>query len=181
MTTTIKFELEQAFKAECKVIDLKHEYTGYRENTRWAIATALTEEALREKYGKIIVQYEPFLLLTEEHAKIFVQFHSNERKHQKRNAELADAFGYEDGVFEIFHPELVENPFDSLFDRQYDINALYKALDHLDSTRRDRVMKHYLDGISIVDIASQEKVSPQAVQQSIARALKFLKNFLQTR
>ena len=43
MTTKIRIELEQAFKAECKVIDLKHEYTGYRENIRCAIATALTE------------------------------------------------------------------------------------------------------------------------------------------
>ena len=85
MTTKIRIELEQAFKAECKVIDLKHEYTGYRENIRWAIATALTETALRSKYSEIIAQYEPFLLLTEEHAKIFVQFHSNERKHKMRN------------------------------------------------------------------------------------------------
>ena len=100
MTTKNRFELEQAFKAECKVIDLKHEYTGYRENIRWAIATALTETVLRLKYGEIVSQYEPFLLLTEEHAKIFVQFHSNERKHQKRNAEHGDAFGYEDGEME---------------------------------------------------------------------------------
>ena len=59
MTTKIRIELEQAFKAECKVIDLKHEYTGYRENIRWAIATAFTETALRSKYGEIIAQYEP--------------------------------------------------------------------------------------------------------------------------
>ena len=36
-------ELEQAFKSECRVIDLKQEYMYYREEVRWAIATDLTE------------------------------------------------------------------------------------------------------------------------------------------
>ena len=181
MTTKNRFELEQAFKAECKVIDLKHEYTGYRENIRWAIATALTETVLRSKYGEIVSQYEPFLLLTEEHAKIFVQFHSNERKHKMRNAEHGDAFGYEDGEMEKYHPELIENPFDRLFDEQFDSAELYKALDKLEPTRRERIIKHYIEGISIVEIAEKEGVSPQAVQQSIARALNFLKKILKTR
>ena len=181
MTAKNRFELEQEFKAECKVIDLKHEYTGYRENIRWAIATALTETALRTKYSEIVSQYEPFLLLTEEHAKIFVQFHSNERKHQMRNAERGDAFGYEDGEMEKYHPELIENPFDRLFDEQFDSAELYKALDKLEPTRRQRVIMHYIDGISIVDIAEQEGVSPQAVQQSISRSLNFLRNILKDR
>ena len=181
MTTKNRFELEKDFKAECKVIDLKHEYTGYRENIRWAIATALTETVLRSKYGEIVSQYEPFMLLTEEHAKIFVQFHSNERKHKMRNAEHGDAFGYEDGEMEKYHPELIENPFDRLFDDQCDSDDLYKALDKLKPPRRERVIKHYIHGISIVEIAEQEGVSPQAVQQSIARSLNLLKNFLKKR
>lgn len=178
MTTKNRFELEQAFKSECKVIDLKHEYTGYRENIRWAIATALTEAALRLKYGEIISQYEPFLLLAKEHAQVFVQFHSNERKHQKRNAEHGDAFGYEDGEMEKYHPELIDNSFERIFDKQFTSAELYKALEKLEPTRRERVIKHYMYGISIVEIAEKEGVSPQAVQQSISRALIFLKKFL---
>ena len=108
MTSKNKFELEENFKFECKVIDLRYEYTGYRENIRWAIATSLTEALLKEKYGEIVARYEPYLLLSEEHAKIFVQFHSNERKHKMRNAEHGDAFGYEDGEMEKYHPELIE-------------------------------------------------------------------------
>ena len=101
--------------------------------------------------------------------------YSNERKHQKRNAEHGDAFGYEDGEMEKYHPELIENPFDSLFDDQCDSDDLYKALDKLKPNRRERVIKHYIHGISIVEIAEQEGVSPQAVQQGIARSLNFLK------
>ena len=98
-----------------------------------------------------------------------------------RNAERGDAFGYEDGEMEKYHPELIENPFDRLFDEQFDSAELYKALDKLEPTRRQRVIMHYIDGISIVDIAEQEGVSPQAVQQSISRSLNFLRNILKDR
>lgn len=57
MTSKNKFELEENFKFECKVIDLRYEYTGYRENIIWAIATSLTEALLKEKYGEIVAQY----------------------------------------------------------------------------------------------------------------------------
>ena len=36
----------------------------YIEDIRWAIATDISEEELREKYGAIIEKNEPFLLLT---------------------------------------------------------------------------------------------------------------------
>ncbi len=175
MTTNKKYELElAAFKAECRVIDLKHEYTGYKEDVRWAIATALSEVTLRAKYGKIVAQYEPFLLLTEEHAKIIIQFHSNERKHKKRNAELGDAFCYEDSLFEKFHPELVENPFDN----SSDMTWLYEAIDKLEPIKRERIKKHYIEGISVAEIAAAEGVSFQSVYKSIARALKNLEKIL---
>lgn len=177
MTAKTTFESEQAFKVECKLIDLKHEYTGFRESIRWAIATSLSESELRAKYGTIIKEYEPFLLLTEEHAKIMVQFHSNNRKHKKRNTEMGDAYGYEDELFEKFHPELVENPFDD----GPDMSWLYNGLDRLAASQRNRVKKHYFDGISIVEIAAEEGVSPQAVQQSIARSLATLKKILADR
>ena len=54
-------------------------------------------------------------------------------------------------------------------------------MDKLETTRRERVIKHYIHGISIVEIAEREGVSPQAVQQSIARSLNFLKKILKTR
>ena len=174
MTTNFTFDLEQAFKAECRVIDLKREYTSYRENVRWAIATNLSEQELRVKYSSIIKEYEPFLILTEEHARIIIQFHSNERKHKKRNAEHGDAFGYEDGELEKYHAELVESPFDD----GPDMSWLYQGIDKLAPTQQERIRKHYFEGMTCVEIAAQEGVSSQAVQQSIARSLIFLKKIL---
>lgn len=173
MANNISFELEQAFRAECKVIDLKKEYTGYRENIRWAIATDLTEKTFRTKYRIIIEQYEPFMLLTMEHAKVIIQFHSNERKHKKRNAEHGDAFGYEDGEMERYHPEIIENPFD-----EPDMTWLYEGLEKLDSIKRERIRKHYLEGISVAEIAAADKVSFQSVYKSIERGLNDLRKNL---
>lgn len=173
MTNNISLELKQAFKAECKVIDLKQEYSGYCEDIRWAIATDLAEDALRAKYRIIIEQYEPFMILTMEHAKVFVRFHSNERKHKKRNAERGDAFGYEDGEMEKYHPEMVNNPFD-----EPDMTWLHAGVDKLGPIKRERITKHYLEGISVAEIAAADGVSLQSVYKSIERGLKDLKKIL---
>lgn len=173
MTKNISFELEQAFKTECRVFDLKSEYPGYREDIRWAIATDLSEEEVREKYSTIIRQYEPFMLLTKEHARVFVQYQSNERKHKKRNAEHGDAFGYEDGEMEMYHPELVNNPFD-----EPDMTWLYEELQTLEPMKRDRIRKHYIDGISVAEIAAADNVSVQSIYKSIERGLKDLQKKL---
>ena len=61
MTNNISLELKQAFKAECKVIDLKQEYSGYCEDIRWAIATDLAEDALRAKY-RIYLSYNILII-----------------------------------------------------------------------------------------------------------------------
>ena len=90
MTNNFIDNLEKVFKEECKVIDLKQEYMHYIEDIRWAIATDISEEELREKYEAIIEKYEPFLLLTKEQYLVMINFHSNHRKHKKRNAESGD-------------------------------------------------------------------------------------------
>lgn len=177
MSYNYSFELEQAFKNECRVIDLKQEYMYYREETRWAIATDLSGGELRRKYDIIIKQYEPFVLLSMEHAIAMVKFHSNERKHSKRNAELGDAFGYDDGDIEKYHPELIDDPFNQGADMDY----LYDALEHLHQSQRNRIVKHYIQGMSFVEIAAEENVTAQAVQQSIARSLATLKKILTDR
>ena len=83
MATKFTNNPEKAFKEECKVIDLKQEYMHYTEDIRWAIATDISEEELREKYEAIIEKYEPFLLLTKEQYLVMLDFHSNNRKHKK--------------------------------------------------------------------------------------------------
>ena len=174
MSGNYSLELEQAFKSECRVIDLKQEYMYYHEEVRWAIATDLTESELKEKYGAIIAQYIPYVLLSMDQAIAMVKYHSNNRKHSKRNAEHCDAFGYDDGELEKYHPELIDDP----FDQSTNMDFLYEALDRLPASQRSRIQKYYIQDMSYVEIAADEGVSPQAVQQSIARSLIFLKKIL---
>ena len=175
MATNFTDNLEKAFKEECKVIDLKQEYMHYTEDIRWAIATDISEEELRKKYDAIIKQYEPFLLLTKEQYLVMLNFHSNNRKHKKRNAELGDAFNYEDGRLEMHHSELLNK---QLSGEKYDTLHLNKALKKLTKSQRERLIKHFAEDMTCVEIAKKEGVSPQAVQQSIARAIATLKKIL---
>ena len=84
-----------------------------------AATTDLTENELKEKYGAIIAQYVPYVLLSMEHAITMVKYHSNNRKHSKRNAEHSDAFGYDDGELEKYHPELIDDPFGQSADMDF--------------------------------------------------------------
>ena len=54
MTTKNRFELEQAFKAECKVIDFKLEYSNFIGTEKYGIVSSLSEKELREKYNLLL-------------------------------------------------------------------------------------------------------------------------------
>ena len=64
MTTKNRFELEQAFKAECKVIDFKLEYSNFIGTEKYGIVSSLSEKELREKYNLLLCEYEPFVYMT---------------------------------------------------------------------------------------------------------------------
>lgn len=104
-----------------------------------------------------------------------VQYHSNNRKFALRAAKKSDAYGYEDDIFERFHPELVINPFED--DPHWD--RLYDTIDTLEHTQKSRITKHLFQGYSFREIADKDGVSVQAVHQSISRAIATLRKLLQ--
>lgn len=59
-----------------------------------------------------------------------------------------------------------------------EIENLYKALQRLNPRQRRLVEQHYLCDVSQTELAEQEGITPQAVHQSIDRALRKLKKFL---
>ena len=177
MTASVSIEVETTFKKECRIINLKREYPHYSGTIQWAIATDLSENELRIRFKQQIAEYEPFIILTMEQALAIVKFHSNERKHAIRNASLGDAFAYEDGESEKYHAEIISDPFDDGPDMTY----LYDAIENLAPTQRERIRKHFMMGYSFVEIAADEGVSVQAVQQSVTRSLSTLKKILSAR
>lgn len=53
MTISNNNRIDQ-FKLDCKIINLKYEYPGYKGDIRWAIVSELTEEELLAKYPEEI-------------------------------------------------------------------------------------------------------------------------------
>lgn len=50
---------EELFAKDCKLINLKYEYTGYTGQEKWAIVSELSEQELFEKYPNEVKQYIP--------------------------------------------------------------------------------------------------------------------------
>lgn len=64
------------------------------------------------------------------------------------------------------------------FFRAEDNKKLYDAISQLNSRQQCLIEAHYLRGRSQTEIAEEEGISPQAVHQTIERALKKLKKIL---
>ena len=47
-------EQEELFAQDCKLINLRYEYSGFTGTEKWAIVTELSEEALWDKYPDVI-------------------------------------------------------------------------------------------------------------------------------
>lgn len=60
---------KELFAKDCKLINLKYEYTGYIGQEKWAIVSELSEQELFEKYPDEVKKYIPFVLLSVEQGK----------------------------------------------------------------------------------------------------------------
>ena len=97
---------KELFAKDCKLINLKYEYTGYIEQEKWAIVSELSEQELFEKYPDEVKKYIPFVLLSVEQGKAIQAYNRNEDKYRKRQNNNSDAFGYDDGTTENMHSEV---------------------------------------------------------------------------
>lgn len=163
------------FKDDCQVIEFKYEYPGYVGYEQYGIITELSETELTEKYGDIIKEYVPYLLLDSTYKEARDEFRKNERKHAWRAANTIDAFNYEDGEMESHHPELIGESLEEDILAEYERNEFLRTLDCLTSKQRERIISYYFEGMNIYEIADRENTSFQAVSQSIEGAVKKLR------
>ena len=77
-------EQEELFAQDCKLINLRYEYSGFTGTEKWAIITELSEEALWDKYPDVISRYTPFILLSMAQGEVISESHS--RRMIKRKA-----------------------------------------------------------------------------------------------
>ena len=179
---------EELFAKDCKLINLKYEYTGYTGQEKWAIITELSKEELQKKYPDVISRYTPFVLLSMEQGVVIEDARRNNDKYEKRAKRTFDVYGYEDDMTEQFHKELLtffEDPFEKAENerlaeekermRREEIKKVRLTLNLLKPKQRDRLIKVVLLGMSSRKIAKEEGVNYSVVDKSVAAAKKNFK------
>lgn len=171
---------KELFAKECKLINLKYEYTGYIGQEKWAIVSELSEQELFEKYPDEVKKYIPFVLLSVEQGKAIQAYNRNEDKYRKRQNNNSDAFGYDDGTTENMHsevsvPDFIEQQeMDDYYDRRAEekMRLFVTAMASLTEKQHKYLVMRYVDGISARDIAKAEGVAHQVVDRHILAAKK---------
>lgn len=190
MTKLTLTEQEELFVKDCKLINLRYEYTNYTGKEKWAVVTELTEKELRKKYPDIIKRYTPFVLLSMAQGEVINEADRNDDKYEKRAKRTLDVYGYEDDISEQFHRELI-TPFADPFEqaeeehleiekeqlRRMEIAKVRKVLEMMKPIQKERLCKVVLMGLSSRKIAQEEGVNYSAVDKSIAAAIKNFKKY----
>lgn len=180
MTTTLK-EQEELFAKDCKLINLRYEYSGYTGTEKWAIVTELSEEELRTIYPDIISRYIPFILLSMAQGEVIDESYRNNHKHEMRTKRTVDVFGYEDDISEQFHRELITpfiDPFEKVEEEKTFLEKMEKVrlvLGLMKPIQKQRLIKAVVLGLSSRKIAKEEGVNYSVVDKSIAVAKKNFK------
>ena len=190
MTKLTLTEQEELFAKDCKLINLRYEYTNYTGKEKWAVVTELTEKELREKYPDIIKRYTPFVLLSMAQGEVINEADRNDDKYEKRAKRTLDVYGYEDDISEQFHRELITpfaDPFEQAEEKQLEIEKeqlsrmeiakVRKVLEMMKPIQKERLCKVVLLGLSSRKIAQEEGVNYSAVDKSIAAAIKNFKKY----
>lgn len=190
MTKLTLTEQEELFAKECKLINLRYEYTNYTGKEKWAVVSELTEKELRKKYPDIVKRYTPFVLLSMAQGEVINESDRNDDKYEKRAKRTLDVYGYEDDISEQFHRELI-TPFADPFEqaeeeqlkiekeqlRRMEIAKVRKVLEMMKPIQKERLCKVVLMGLSSRKIAQEEGVNYSAVDKSIAAAIKNFKKY----
>ena len=190
MTKLTLTEQEELFAKDCKLINLRYEYTNYTGKEKWAVVTELTEKKLRKKYPDIIKRYAPFVLLSMAQGEVINESDRNDDKYEKRAKRTLDVYGYEDDISEQFHRELITpfaDPFEQAEEEQLEIEKeqlrrmeiakVRKVLEMMKPIQKERLCKVVLLGLSSRKIAQEEGVNYSAVDKSIAAAIKNFKKY----
>lgn len=190
MTKLTLTEQEELFAKDCKLINLRYEYTNYTGKEKWAVVTELTKKELRKKYPDIVKRYTPFVLLSMAQGEVINESDRNDDKYEKRAKRTLDVYGYEDDISEQFHRELI-TPFADPFEqaeeeqlkiekeqlRRMEIAKVRKVLEMMKPIQKKRLCKVVLLGLSSRKIAQEEGVNYSAVDKSIAAAIKNFKKY----
>ena len=174
-------EQEEQFLNECKLINLRYEYSGYIGKEHWAIISELSEEELLVKYPDIVKRYIPFVLMSVAQGEVIYEAKQNDDKYSKRNKRTIDVYGYDDDISEQFHKELIMPYIDPIEaeeeekQRIFEIKKVRTVLAMMQPLQKQRLMKFLIEGKSFREIAREEGTYHSSVTKSINAAIKNFK------
>lgn len=178
MNVITQFRTRQdAFAAECKIIDLRYEYgNDYTGTEKYGVITALSQKELENKYLDLLTDFTPYIVLPAGFGIVRDDYWRNEKKFEMRRLR---GHGFTiDNEFEEHHPECaVEKDYIEemiLIERE---KMLYKAINSLSEIQKRRLIKNFFHNKSIREIAREEGTSHSSVSKSINAALKEIKKF----
>ena len=147
---------ERTFKKDCKIINLAIEYRGYTGDILYAVITDLTEDELNKKYGEELSAYRPFVILSRAMGFAIREQQRNEEKYKKRHAR--GEVDYEAMLDILFvDDEQTENARKAaeVSSRNRTKEISRKALMSLTPLQRKYVVRYYIDGLTLEEIARE--------------------------
>lgn len=179
MTKLSLTEQEELFAKDCKLINLRYEYTNYTGKEKWAVVTELTEKELRKKYPDIIKRYTPFVLLSMAQGEVITEYQNYEARERMRNLRFGHIFDINDEGFEEHHTEIaIDDDIIEKISMQEQSQKIREAIDTLTEIQKKRIIAYFFKEKSSREIAVSEGVNYSKVEKSINLALKKLKILL---
>ena len=169
----IPSDLIKEFKKDCKIIDLQKEYPQYQGTVKYAVISKLTEDELVQRYGQVLVQYQPYFVLSNDIGDVFHEYWKNEKKYYMRYIRNTDGESYLEGETEQYISELNDNFSEEWILSEY-VKSLLKTLTPLE---QERLIKRFYQERTLQDIADDYGCSARAIKYSIDFAIKKLKEF----
>ena len=75
----IPSDLIKGFENDCKIINLQKEYPQYQGTVKYAVISSLTEDELIQRYGQVLVRYQPYFVLSSDIGNVFYEYWKNEK------------------------------------------------------------------------------------------------------
>ena len=173
-------------------INLVMEYGETLNGCKYAIASALSEKELREKYPEELADYEPFIYLSEEMGDAIVSSQRNDSKYKKRCIRSEVPAGYSEGDTERYMNDLYTilsgvDPCEMMIAaeeeqiikvrRQEALNLLEDAWNELSEKQQKRLHMHFLEKMTFREIADLEGCHFTSVKDSVQASIKKIKKY----
>lgn len=152
------------FKSHCNFALCTKFYSEWTGIEKYIIITDASENYLLEMFPEIMSALSPYVIIGKYFNKLNDDMRYNDLKHAVSTELSVDEIEDNQNLSEC----LAATDFS---DEVCSSLLLDEALEKISPDQKSRIIRRYYQGMSFVEIAKQDKTSPQAVRASIERAL----------